>query len=130
MHSSNKKRIDILTREEIDDWYDYWPYDFDDYCGPNCDCRDRSFSEYEDFYQKIAEAVADVIIKQQNLNFDVKETLVNERMEVYTSWYNGLQIKLNQKVKEDIAFIWPYIKNTEMGFELFSEVFGQKEKYE
>ncbi len=128
MHCSNKKRKDPLTPDEIKDWYDQWPYyDYEDCCDYNCSCWARSLSEYEEFYSTIAEAVADIIIKQQNLNADIKPVLVEERMDIYTAWIgeNGGYVKLNSRVKEDIAFIWPHIKDTDVGFELFSQVFGQ-----
>ena len=127
MHTSNKKRFNTLSAKEFDEWCDRW-YDFDyDYdCDSNCPCCARSLSENEIFFASIAEIVADIIIKEQNLNADIKPVLVEERTQAYTRWQTD-QPKMNERVREDIAFIWPRIKDTKFGFELFARIFGQHE---
>ena len=125
MHTSNKKKHNTVTHEEINDWYDDGPW-WDDYCGWNCSCCARTIHQHEDFYQSIANIVADIIIKQQNLNADIKPFLVEERLDKYVSWrYNGN--KLNEQVREDIGFIWPYVKDTKFGRDLFAQIFGRNE---
>jgi hypothetical protein len=127
MHTSNKKKFNEISAKEFDEWCDRW-YDFDyDYdCGPSCSCCALPQSAHEEFYEMIAETVADIIIKQQHLNADVKPVLVEERMQAYTAWPRR-EIKLNDKVREDIAFIWPHIKESKMGRDLFSQIFGQRD---
>lgn len=125
MHTSNKKKHSIITSEEVIDWYDDGPWwDWD--CGPKCSCCARQPHLYEEFYQTIADIVADIIIKQQNLNADIRPFLVEERLEKYVSWrYNGT--KINEQVREDIGFIWPHIKDTQFGRDLFAQIFGQRD---
>lgn len=125
MHSSNKKKKSVITPDEIIDWFDYWP-DYDD-CGPHCSCNSPSPTGHEEFYKTIAEIVADIIIKEQKLHPTSKHLLVEERMREYSYSSFWGSSKMNEEIKKDIAFIWPHIKGTKAGFELFSEIFGQND---
>ena len=125
MHYSNKNnKISLKEIDELcDPWYDF---DYDDYCGPGCPCCAYPPTAHDDFFYTIAETVANIIVAEQKLNPEVKQILIDERMESYTAWPRR-ETKMNDKVREDIAFIWPRIKNTKAGFELFSQIFGQQE---
>jgi len=129
MHCSNKKKSSVISAKEFDELCDltYEPnYDF---CGYGCPCCAVPPSEHEKFYLTIAEIVADIIIKEQSLNAEIRSVLIAERMEAYTMliWGYYDSSKLNDKIREDIAFIWPRIKDTKAGHELFAHVFGQND---
>lgn len=127
MHTSNKKREDKLSHREFEEWCDrYFDFDYDYDCDQYCPCCARPSTEYDDFFMMVAELVAETIVREQHLNDDVRRMLVEERMEAYTAWPRR-QVKLNDKVKEDVAYIWPFIKDTATGRELFSKIFGQNE---
>ena len=123
MHISNKKKFSEFTLQELDEWSDPW-FDFDyDYCGPTCSCCALPPSPHEDFFRTIAEITADIIVNQQKLNPQARELIIHERMEAYGGWPRR-ETKINDKIREDIAFIWPHIKDTQAGRDLFSQIFG------
>jgi hypothetical protein len=125
MHTSNKKRFNALSAKEFDEWCDRWyDWDYDYDCGPNCSWCALSQTAHDTLHKTIAETVADLIIAQQNLNTDVRPIIIDERMQAYERHDK----RINSSVREDIAFIWPHIKDTQFGRDLFSQIFGQNDE--